>query len=294
MGYLVRTDSFEDLEIFIDQKKEEPPAAEKQWKNWVFDIGLSGYFSWDQNYKENSTWTNLTVVKTNHQLKTEITLTGEFFGNTYKYDNSVYKTQNKDLSAKGLVVKSISDHWSAGFQSGIVHSTFGNYDLSASIFPSMEYNIFPYSKFTRKQLTVLYGIGYTRNNYIDTTIFNHVHENLYSHKLGLAFKVIDKWGNISLALQGSNYFHNWNYNKLTVSTDTRFRLFKGFYLKMLGGISVIHDQINLSASGIDYEQVLLQQKEILSTYYYWFQVGINFTFGDIYNSVVNPRFTQLF
>lgn len=52
---------------------------------------------------------------------------------------------------------------------------------------------------------------------------------------------------------------------------------------------MVHDQINLPKSGADYEQVLLQQKEMLIAYYY-VSVGFNFTFGAIQNNIVNPRF----
>jgi hypothetical protein len=294
LPYVVHTRSFDNIDIVYSEPEEAESERKNNWNNWVFDIGSSAYFSWDQNYTEKSIWNNLSIIKINQKVKTEWTFTGKFFGATYEYDSYIYKTENRELEMDGLFVGSLSDHWSLGFQCRLLNSTFSNYQLSASLFPSLEFNIFPYSKSTRRQLSLLYGVGITSNNYIDTTIFAKTEEHLFQHKLSLAFKVIEKWGNISLGVQGSNYFVDWDYNRLTVSTDSRFRLFKGLFFKAEGGVSVVHDQINLSAAGIDYEQVLLQQKEILSAYYYWFQVGLNFTFGDVYNSIVNPRFTQLF
>lgn len=291
--FILKTPWAGNLEILVSTPKE-PVKSRSNWNNWVFDLGLSGYYSWDQNYTERSLWSNFSVTKLNHKIKSEWTFVGKTFGNTYKYDGYVYETENEEFSMNGLLVGSLSDHWSLGFQSKLLYSTYSNYDLSAAFFPSIEYNFFSYSKATRKQLSLLYGIGGTYNEYIDATIFDQKQEVLYSQKLSLAFKLIEDWGNISMGIQGSNYFHDTDYNRLTLSTDTRLRVFKGFFVKMLGGISIIHDQINLPASGIEYEQLLLQQKEILSSYYYWLQLGVSFTFGDIYSSIVNPRFTQLF
>ena len=291
--FIIKTPIAEDLEISVREQPTEV-STRNNWNNWVFDVGLSGYYSWDQNYTDKSLWSNFSVTKVNQTIKTEWTFTGKSFGSTYDYDGYVYETENEEVSIDGLLVGALSDHWSIGFQSNALYSTYSNYRLSLSFFPSIEFNIFPYSKATRRQLSFLYGIGGTRNEYIGTTIFDQESELLYSQRLSIAFKLVERWGNVSLGVQGRSYFHDMNYNRLTLSTDTRFRIFKGFFLKGLGGISIIHDQVNLSAAGIEYEQVLLQQKEILSAYYYWLQLGVSFTFGDIYNGIVNPRFTQLF
>jgi len=54
-----------------------------------------------------------------------------------------------------------------------------NYDF----YPSIEYDLFPYSQSTRRQLRLLYGIGYSYNKYADTTIYNKVEESLYGQTL---------------------------------------------------------------------------------------------------------------
>ncbi len=38
------------------------------------------------------------------------------------------------------------------------------------------------------------------------------------------------------------------------------------------------------------EQILLKKKELETQYSYYSQVGLTYTFGSIYNNVVNPRF----
>jgi hypothetical protein len=56
-----------------------------------------------------------------------------------------------------------------------------------------------------------------------------------------------------------------------------------------GGASLIRDQIFLSASGRTRDQILTQQRALASNYNLFFYTGLSYSFGSIYNSVVNPR-----
>jgi hypothetical protein len=53
---------------------------------------------------------------------------------------------------------------------------------------------------------------------------------------------------------------------------------------------LIHDQINLVKQDLTYDEILLQRKEIATQYEYYLSFGLSYTFGSIYNNVVNPRF----
>lgn len=57
-----------------------------------------------------------------------------------------------------------------------------------------------------------------------------------------------------------------------------------------GGASMIHDQLSLVKQNLTYDQILLQRKEIATQYEYYLSFGLSYTFGSIYNNVVNPRF----
>jgi len=61
-------------------------------------------------------------------------------------------------------------------------------------------------------------------------------------------------------------------------------------LRFNGGYSIIHNQINIAASGTSKEELLVQQKQLLSGYDYWFNTGVTYSFGSIFNTVVNSRF----
>jgi len=65
---------------------------------------------------------------------------------------------------------------------------------------------------------------------------------------------------------------------------------KGLRFNLGGGASLIHDQINLPKGGATDEEILLKRKELETNYRYYFHMGLSYTFGSIYNNVVNPRF----
>ena len=59
----------------------------------------------------------------------------------------------------GLVARSLTDHWSVGGRGSIDSSSFDNIALRFFGGPAIEYNLFPYSQYTRRQLRFGYAIG---------------------------------------------------------------------------------------------------------------------------------------
>jgi len=163
--------------------------------------------------------------------------------NTDSASSTTYITSSTRMD--NLLVKSIGEHWSAGVKWNIGSSTRENYGFQAQILPSVEYDIFPYSEATHRQLRILYSAGYQLNNYIDTTVYNKVRENLGLQMLNIAFQVQKKWGSINLALTGSNYFHDFSKNRIELNSSVNVRIFKGLSIQINAGIAHINDQLNL-------------------------------------------------
>jgi hypothetical protein len=156
--------------------------------------------------------------------------------------------------------------------------------------PGIEYDLFPYSESTRRQMRVLYSAGISLVEYADTTIYDKIRENLFLHTLSASYEVIQKWGSIDFTLTYNNYLHDWSKNNLSLNGYFNFRIAKGLSLNFGGGASLIHDQINLVKQDLTYDEILLQRKEIATQYEYYLSFGLSYTFGSIYNNVVNPRF----
>ena len=221
----------------------------------------------------------------------DFSLDGNWNFSSYKIsDNYTYNSKTVGNSFNTLIVRSISDHWSAGFQSNIEHSTYRNIALSGDFKPAIEYNLFPYSQSTIHQLRILYGIGPEYYVYLDTTIFNKTKELLFRQKLSIAYEVVKKWGNIDLLLNGKTYLHDFSKNSLTLYASFNVRIFKGLSVYTSGSFGIIHDQLYLPKQGASLEEILTRQQALSTQYNYSIMAGISYTFGDIFNNVVNPRF----
>jgi len=156
--------------------------------------------------------------------------------------------------------------------------------------PGIEYDIFPYSESTRRQLRLLYSAGYRYSSYNDSTIYDVIHEGHFRHSFEAAYEVVQKWGSIDLNFEYSNYLNDWSKNNLSLDGFIDVRLAKGLSVNFGGGASLIHDQLGLVKGGATQEEVLLRRKELATQFQYFTSFGLTFTFGSIYNNVVNPRF----
>ena len=61
---------------------------------------------------------------------------------------------------------------------------------------------------------------------------------------------------------------------------------------MNGEIAYINDQLNLRKGDLTEAERLLRLKEQATNYSIGGSIGLSYTFGSIYNNVVNPRFDR--
>jgi hypothetical protein len=57
-----------------------------------------------------------------------------------------------------------------------------------------------------------------------------------------------------------------------------------------GSASRINDQLYLPAEGATDEEILLRRRQLATSYRYRLSIGASYTFGSIFNNVVNTRF----
>lgn len=80
--------------------------------------------------------------------------------------------------------------------------------------------------------------------------------------------------------------------KVEFNGDVSIRLFRGLSLSLEGSASRIRNQISLPKRGATSEEVLLRLRRLQSGYEYSFDVGFTYTFGSLFNNIVNPRLGQ--
>jgi hypothetical protein len=64
---------------------------------------------------------------------------------------------------------------------------------------------------------------------------------------------------------------------------------RGFSLDLFGRYERVRDQIYIPEGDASDEEVLLRRRALETCYRYDTSVGIRYTFGSTYSSVVNPR-----
>jgi len=93
-------------------------------------------------------------------------------------------------------------------------------------------------------------------------------------------------------VEASQYLPDTHKNRLSIEADAEVRLFKGFSLDVGVNTSLIRDQVYLRAGRATPEEILLRQRQIATSYDYGFSVGFSYSFGSVYNNVVNSRLSN--
>lgn len=275
---------------YNDEDKQDTEIVEDNWKSWIAELSTSGYSNGEDSYTSYNTWSNIGISKVTPKIKITFNYHNNFSESVYRFETDTISSISRSNSGNFLITKSIGEHWAAGGFLNVYSSTFSNIELSGSIMPAVEYNVFKYSNSTTKQLRFLYKLGYTYNTYFENTIYDKTEEGLYSQNLNINFKLLKQWGSIEGSIWGKTFLHDFSKNNIGVHIGSSLRLFKGFSFHVNGGYSQKRNQISLPKEELSTEDMLLREKEMASNYNYWFNFGLSYTFGSIYNNVVNVRF----
>ncbi len=289
MRYVAKTPLAKFMSINFSEPLSETVSSDK-WNSWVYSASMYassyGQKSYNYTYMDGTISANRITEKSKFQSSISLDLQT----NRNVYLDTVYRSTIREEYLYLMYVKSINDHWSAGGLTNILTSSYSNFDLSVKIMPGIEYDFFPYSQSTRRQLRFLYNVGCEINNYSEMTTLYKLKETLAKQSLSVNLSIIQKWGSVNTSLTWSNYFFNWTYNNLRLNMSTNLRIVKGLSFNMSGSFAFVHDQISLPLGVSTLEDVLLQRKMQATDYSYYAYFGFTYTFGSIYNNVVNPRF----
>jgi hypothetical protein len=287
--YVAKTPYADKILIQFGEETQAAITADK-WNSWYYEIDGSAFFQGEQSSKFLNSYSSIEAQRITEDLKVEFRISYTYNQRDFSYNDTTVTSTTNNKNFHHLLVKSINNHWSYGYNLRLGSSLFQNYDFSSTLYPAIEYNIFPYSQSNRKQLRILYGAGANFFNYIDLTDYDKEEELVFGQRMIVAVEFREKWGSVSTSIDGSHYFHNIKLKRLELETSLSLRLVRGLSLRLWGGASLIHDQINLRKKIASPEDVLLSRRQLASQYRYWGSVGLSYSFGSIYNNVVNPRF----
>jgi len=273
----------------------DQPGGDRQrhdpWNYWVFNTGMSGNFSGEQSRTTTSLYGSASANRTTEKWKLSFGLSAQYSHTVQiiSADTTVASDTHSE-SFGSLTVRSLGNHWAAGLRTSVSASTYYNQTIDVRLLPAVEYNVFPYAEATRHTLTIQYTIGVDAVRYREETIYGRTSQVLPLHTLRALYNTSQPWGSANASVQGSQYLSEPKKMSLGLAGNLNFRVFRGLSLGVHTSVSFIHDQLYLPLAGATTDEVLLNLRQLATSYSYYSAIGFSYTFGSIYNNVVNPRF----
>ena len=270
-------------------------GARDPWHLWVFRLSNNGFINGDENYKASQVNGNFRASRTTAALKTSWSFGGNYREQKFKVEDGekAYQTYYQHgWNSDFLFVKSAGEHWSLGTQGNANSSSTANLDLSFRLGPAIEYDLYPYSQSTRRQVVFRYGPGMRVYNYHDTTIFNRVKESHFDHRVFVAAELTQPWGSLAGSSTFNQLLNDLSKTSVDVNAFVSWRIVTGLNLNLGGGYSKIRDQLSLRKDAATEEERLLRLRQLRTGYSFFGNIGLSYTFGSIFQNVVNPRFSQ--
>ena len=294
MRYVAGTPIADHIEVTFTAPAAGTAAPRQQhdpWNYWVFRLGANGYFNGETQQSSRSVSGNVTAKRVTEQMKMSFSLRANNDHSRYDLDSvTTYINDSHRYGMNGSIVWSLGPHWAYGAEGGASSSTYDNYDLSVRGGPAVEFNVFPYSESTRRSLRIKYSIGPQYSAYTDTTIYGKTRETLVQHAIEVALDAKQPWGEVGISLSGSQYLHDLSKVNAGLFGSMNINIIRGFQFNVGGGYSLVRDQLALPAGGATPQEILVRQRQLATNYSYFTFIGLSYTFGSIYNNVVNPRF----
>jgi hypothetical protein len=295
--YAATTPVADRLRVTFKKLEGEDEAAKKKdrWNYWVYRVGFSGDMNGEESTSGRSIRGSFNANRTTDAWRMSFNTSAnyrdsEFTIHEEDLTTSTILSVNRNLDANGTVVKSLTQHWSLGFLGSANSQTFRNFIVKTRLASGLEYNIFPYSESTRRMLTFQYTVGHDYHRYREITIYGKLREQLLDHRGEVGLSMRQPWGSANANMSFTQYLTDPSKYSLGTFGFADIRLFKGFSVNFFGEYSRTRDQIYLPRGVASTEEVLLRQRQLLTGYQYFFNFGISYSFGSIFNNIVNPRF----
>ena len=274
-----------------DKKSGQQDQNSDPWNLWVFTTEIGGSFSGERTSNSRSLRGYVSANRTTEAVKVRVSASSNYRGSSFDLgEEGTFRATSRESSVNWLAARSLTPQWSAALVGRLSSSTFVNQDFAGRFAGGAEYDFFPYSESTRRLLTLQYTVGVDRFDYRQQTIYGKLSEQLFDHRLQTSFSMRQPWGSSSASAYFSQYLTKPDKYSVTVYGDASVRLFKGLSFNLFGEAARTRDQLYLPLGEASTEEILVRQRQLETGYRYFMHFGISYSFGSIFNNVVNPRF----
>jgi hypothetical protein len=276
------------------------PAAPKmktlndKWNFWVYRLRLNGSGSAESRSSNYELTANVNASRITEDWKITTNARSEYRANRFRLSSGEdrrFVLRSADANVR--LVKTVTDHWSVGSNLSTGYSEFRNTQASVAADLSAEYNFYHWREATSRQLLAVFSVGQRYFDYYQPTIFNRSAENRPVARAILATESRQTWGNIDGSIRYTRFLHNNDTYSVSANGRTNIRLTRGLSLELRGDAAKVNDQLFLARGSASDDEVLTRQRALATSFRLSGSVGINFTFGSIYNTIVNPRLDEL-
>ena len=274
---------------FNDQMDIPQEMSFDQWKNWVFEISGSFNFENEESINEEEYNVGFDIDRVTEMWRVRSYFRQRRAVKFYSGDEENYTSERNSTYFSGSLVKSISDHFSTGIFGSYQKDTFRNYKSFFNFSPALEYNFIPYNEVLTREITLAYKLGYNFYEYLEETLYGFLHQKMFNQSLTLNLRFREKWGSIYSYMVASQFLDQPDQNRLTLNNNINLRIVRGLSLRISGSFQLIRDQINLPKGEASIEDLLLRQRQISTNYQNRISMGLSYTFGSIFNNIVNTR-----
>ncbi|MCG2589539.1 hypothetical protein [Rhodohalobacter sulfatireducens] len=294
--FVSSTRAMETLDVFYEEPDEDETngeTVEDPWNNWVFDIDVRSNM-WGESSEFNfGLYNGIEVERITPVWKIRSRARGEIRRRNVELTDRTINVNRDWGQYWTMVAYTINDHASIGLFNNLNFSRTRNIALNAELSPAFEYNFFPYTEYEERRFIIQYSLSPAYRKYFNTTIFLKDSEFVMNQELSTRLRYDQRWGRVDIRVGGANYFHDLSINRLEINPSFNVRIVRGLSVSISGRYRLINDQLSLELpSEVDPNDPIsiIEGVQRPTAYDYSLSFGLSYTFGSIYNNVVNPRF----
>ena len=294
LPFLVQSPLRNLIQYSVLNQTEEPAlntAIKDPWNYWTFRYSFRSFVEGQSQSSFFDINNSFSANRTTEEHKFNLFLNHGYNRSSFNLnDGEKAVAVNESFFGRILYVNSISDHWSLGISGGAFSSTFRNVDFGYGFDPTIEYNVFPYTESAQHQFTIRYNVGPSYRDYTELTVFDKLEEWYWEQQLEINYAQVKDWGTIELELEYENFLHDFNQLQIGLNPELDWNVTKGLSISLFGRISYIANLRNIQQSDLDNNDILLQNRQLDTSFGFFARLGLTYRFGSAYNNIVNTRF----
>lgn len=264
------------------------------WDFWVISVGANGGSSAESRTSRASLGTFINARRVTDAWKVNIASSGNYRQANYKLTDTTSSAYIlRDYGLRGRVVRNAGAHWSMGAIGNVGHTDYANQDTYARLGATFEYSIFPWSQATSRQLVAAWSVAVQHFDYHETTIYLKDRQTLAHQQAIVAGSTRQPWGNVDLSINWSQYLTDRSKNFFGLNSNASLRITRGLALNVSAYANRVRDQLYLPRGEATTDEILTQQRALATSFTRGGSLSVSYTFGSIYNTVVNPRLDVL-